>query len=318
MHFMCDTTSSIFACNVTAGTWQSTSMTCPDGDCYGTEPDAYCGDCDPGDTSCNGNELLTCNMQGLWPTAGTGMNCGATLGCYPGGGTAYCGVCTNGDEACSSGQESDCTSGLWQSGMSCGSNSCAGDRCGVCANNDTRCANATTLETCGSGAWGSTNCAMSMQVCATVSGTEGCHECDPGDTMCEDDLSSFEGTLYTCQSGGTWPNMGSACTDPMSMTPVSCSSATACGGCLNGTQECRTNMNGQIRVCANGAWGAYMNCAAANGCNAQGDACAPAGMGGTGGSTTTGASTTMGGSAGTSGMGGVGGATTTGSATTGG
>ena len=53
-----------FACNVTAGTWASMSSTCPDGGpCLGNAPDAYCGDCNYGDTMCGTNEVLTCNMS---------------------------------------------------------------------------------------------------------------------------------------------------------------------------------------------------------------------------------------------------------------
>jgi hypothetical protein len=287
----------LLTCGVN-GDYPGTGMTCPNG-CFGDEPDAYCGDCTPGDTACFSGSIRTCGANGRYPTTG-GTPCGAN-GCFettPG--EAACGVCSGTSTQCMGKQRQTCSSGQWSNtGTACTGNCAvlAGVATCVACNTTADCASGLVCDTaahtcveclvdgdCDEGVCTADNECIGCEVDADCDGgvctaDNECVECEVnGDcavgevcntttNTCNDCAPSSttcnvaDTQLLTCGANGSYPATGMNC-------PNGCfgdEPDAYCGDCTPGDTAC---FSGSIRTCgANGRYPASGGTpCGANGC----------------------------------------------------
>ncbi|HEY8944608.1 MAG TPA: hypothetical protein VIM73_10120 [Polyangiaceae bacterium] len=193
-----------------------------------------CGRCTQGQTQCFGNEVRSCDDQGVWTTtqtcSGTTPRCvaSACVQCDPAAGERRCET-QNRAQSCSA-------AGSWGNPTTCSGDKplCREDlnfSCG-CEEGQRRCRTNTIPEVCQGGSWvAQTTCSGVLNHCLPASGQ--CVDCVPGTAECQ------SGTAYECTAQGAWRSLNS-CAGP----------GINCGGCDLG-EPCRQNSDCGSGVCVN-------------------------------------------------------------------
>lgn len=188
-------------------------MGTPCGDGGVCNGEGECGECRPGDQSCDGNVPRTCDAEGVWER---GQPCPFACDASTGSCT---GVCQPGAVECSGSSLRTCDAmGQWQT-TSC-PNACVSGQCvGVCQPGAQQCLGNVPRECDANGQWQSrTPCpyACSGGVCVG--------SCVPGEKRCNGSVPQ------TCNSVGQWQN-GSSCS-------YLCTDGNCTGVCAPGARRC--------------------------------------------------------------------------------
>ena len=223
----------LLTCGVN-GDYPATGLACPNG-CFGVEPNAYCGDCTPGETACFSGSIRTCGSGGTYPGTG-GTACGPN-GCFettPG--EAACGVCPGTTTQCVLKQRQTCGSGQWgNTGAACPGN-CAlvsGTATCVACNVTADCASGvcdTAAHTCVE-CNVPTDCGAN-EVCDTATHT--CKECLVDNDCVGNDVCSANNECVACE-------VNTDCADGVCTAENECVECEVNGDC--GPAGCNTTTN---------------------------------------------------------------------------
>ncbi|MEI9948033.1 MAG: hypothetical protein WDO74_03400 [Pseudomonadota bacterium] len=161
-----------------------TNSVCVAGACQGV--------CAPPQTRCSGAIPQTCTASGTWrDEAVTAGQCGA--------------ACTPGTTQCSglTAQQTCNASGAWPAAVGCTNQTCVGtgigSSCtGVCAQGQTKCANADQQSCTVTGTWGTSATCPAPQVCQ--SGACACPASAP--SLCNNNCTNYQTDKFNCGSCG--------------------------------------------------------------------------------------------------------------------
>ena len=210
--------------------------------------------CSEGDIRCSGAGYVKC-AGNAWDDAVN--ECAEGEACVEKDGVAACqkvtqAVCKDSEIQCDAKDKQhkkyvSCVDGQWSTEAS----SCEGDKIcengacvAPCINGDTKCADATSLQTCSNGAWGDA---------AACPANESCNN---GSCVCKAGAKKCDGkSIVTCGSNGKWltdnaEKCAQGC-DPASDAPF-------CFECENNAIQCTGS--GEFQICVDHKWQTFEKC----------------------------------------------------------